>query len=275
LVALGLTTSSQLSNSRKTIESLPFIGQTFFKLLPFILLSLAFAVFYQLMPNTRVRWKAALAGGAVSGCLWHLNNMFSVIYISSALTYSKIYGSLGIIPLFLIGLYLSWLILLFGAQVAYAFQHRRTYLQERQAEKVHQRGREFLALRLMTYLGENFHQGRSAPTLTRITDDLAVSAHLACQVLAALVENNLLLEVADGEPGYAPKRPLNKITCEDILQAVRVGRGKDLPTRDEPIRELLMDEFDKIDQPQRELARSITLETLVRRALRLEEVLPV
>ena len=56
------------------------------------------------------------------------------------------------IPIFLIGLYFSWLILLFGAQVAYALQNRKMYLQERKAESVNQRGREYVAVRVMAYL---------------------------------------------------------------------------------------------------------------------------
>ena len=103
---------------------------------------------YRLMPATKVLWSAALVGGAVGGTLPQLNNLFSVIYVSRVLTYSKIYGSLGAVPIFLVGLYFSWIIILFGAQVAYAFQNRTAYVQEKQAETINQRGREFVALRM-------------------------------------------------------------------------------------------------------------------------------
>ena len=76
------------------------------------------------MPNTRVCFNAALVGGVVGGSFWYLNNVFGFLYVSRVVSNSKIYGSLGLVPVFMIGLYFSWLILLFGAQVAYAFQNR-------------------------------------------------------------------------------------------------------------------------------------------------------
>ena len=80
---------------------------------------------------------------------------------------SKIYGSLGLVPVFMIGLYFSWLILLFGAQVAYAFQNRATYLEEKQVENINQRGREFVAFRLMTLIGRRFLPGERLWELRR------------------------------------------------------------------------------------------------------------
>src|SRR5208283_5869141 len=93
---------------------------------------LAFALVYLLVPNTKVRYSAALAGGIVGGSLWHLNNLFGSLYVSHVVTNSKIYGSLGLVPVFMIGLYFSWAILLFGAQIAYAFQNRASYFEDKQ-----------------------------------------------------------------------------------------------------------------------------------------------
>src|SRR5690606_3616896 len=130
----------------------------------FTVLSIFLTLFYKLMPATSVRWDAALIGGMFGGCVLQLNNLFSVVYLSRVVTYSKVYGGLGVLPVFLVGLYFSWLILLLGAQVAYAWQNRNAYVQEKQAESINQRGREFVALRLMTYITEQFSIGNSPPT---------------------------------------------------------------------------------------------------------------
>jgi len=111
------------------------------------------------VPNTSVDWSAALYGGIVGGCLWLLNSILNALNLSKVASMSAIYGPLGIIPIFLIGLYFSWLIVLFGAQVAYAAQNRSVYLQEKKAESVHQQGREFVALRIMTLVGRAFLRG--------------------------------------------------------------------------------------------------------------------
>ena len=103
-----------------------------------LLMALAFGALYLWMPNTGVQWRAALVGGAVASLPWSLNNSLSSLYHSKVLTYNAIYGSLGALPIFLVGVYLTWLIVLFGAQVAYVYQNRKAYLQERVAGRVHQ-----------------------------------------------------------------------------------------------------------------------------------------
>ncbi|MGC8990132.1 MAG: YihY/virulence factor BrkB family protein, partial [Verrucomicrobiia bacterium] len=148
-VTIALTSGPYFEATKRFVSSFGVAGAFAFKLgmaaLPYVIWSAAFAVFYNLMPNTKVSWNASFVGGVVGGCLWQLNSEFSVLYVSRVVTNSKIYGSLGMIPVFMVGLYFAWVILLFGAQVAYAFQNRRAYLQERQAEIVNEQSKEFVA----------------------------------------------------------------------------------------------------------------------------------
>ena len=160
--ALGLAGGSQLQATKALVGKMPFVGELIFQFVPLVVLWLAFALIYLLVPNTKVRFGAAFIGGIVGGSLWHLNNVFGFLYVSRVVTNSKIYGGLGLVPVFMVGLYFSWVILLFGAQVAYAFQNRKFYLQEKLAENVNQRGREFIALRLMTLIGQRFQHGEPA-----------------------------------------------------------------------------------------------------------------
>ncbi len=142
ILVMGLAVGSQFQVAQDFIEETPVIGGLVFKMIPFFVLCGSFLLLYQLMPNTKVHWKAALVGGAVAAVLWVANGKFNALFASKVVSASKIYGSLSAIPIFLFGLYLSWTILLFGAQVSYAFQNRRAYIQEKQAESVNQRGRE-------------------------------------------------------------------------------------------------------------------------------------
>src|SRR5439155_7500124 len=153
ILVMGLAIGAQFQSVQNLLKDTPIIGGLAFKLIPFFVLCGSFTLLYELMPNTRVHWRAALVGGVVAGALWVANSNFNALFASKVVSASKIYGSLGAIPIFLFGLYLSWTILLFGAQVAYAYQNRRAYLQEKQAESVNQRGREFIALRMMTLVG--------------------------------------------------------------------------------------------------------------------------
>jgi membrane protein len=266
ILAVALNAGSQFQAVEKWVSRLPFVGQFLVGIVPFLVLSIAFAVFYQLMPNTRVRWQAALVGGVVGGCLWQLNSLFNVLYVSKVVTYTNIYGSLSLIPVFLIGLYFSWLILLFGAQVAYTFQNRKAYLQQRQAENVNEIGREFLALRIMTSIGQNFNQGATPPTAIELGQKLAVPTRLVGDVIQSLEQSGLLLEVESSETAFTLGRPLEKISCDNILQAVRQGQGKQVATREEPVRQLIEKEFQRIQEAEQTVSGGLNLASLVRAA---------
>jgi membrane protein len=258
--ALTLTTGPYLETTRALTE-IP--GVSFiFKVLPFVILSLGFATFYAVMPNTKVHFKAALVGGIIGGCLWQLNNLFSVIYFSRAVTYTNIYGSIGVLPLFLIGLYFSWLIMLFGAQVAYAFQNRGAYIQEKQAESVNQRGREFIALRLMTHIARNFLAGERPLSMVELSRQLGVPSQLSHKVLCSLVQSGLLVEVNDNDIRFSPGRPLDRINAYHVLCALRAGTGNELATSEDDSRALVRSEFERMILAEQEAGSAISLQSL-------------
>lgn len=257
---------AKIDRASQWLLQAPILGALILKLMPFVVLSIFLMLLYRLMPATKVRWEAAVVGGFVGGTLLQLNNLFNVIYISRVVTYSKIYGSLGIVPIFLVGLYFSWMIVLFGAQVAYAFQNRAAYVQERQAESINQRGREFVALRLMTFIGQRFHQGAKPPSRNSMTKHLGIPMQLACSILSPLVTVGLLIEVPGDETAYVPGRPLDQISVEDIISALRVGHGTELATSDEPARALVRQEYERIVLAEMQTAGAVTLQSLVQRA---------
>ena len=263
--AAALTSGPHLESTQKLMAKMPLIGPVIFPTLTLIVLWMAFAIFYQLVPNTKVRFNAALVGGMVGGTVWHLNNLFGFLYVSRVVSNSKIYGGLGLVPVFMAGVYFSWLILLFGAQVAYAYQNRALYLQERIAENVNQRGREFVALRLMTCIGQRFQRGLPAPTSQLMSEELSIPSRLVQQVLQTLIAAHLVIEVAGIDPGYTPARPLEQINAHHILQAMR-ARGQELHMRNEPVREEVYGEFARIQEAEKQAASSITMLALVHRA---------
>ena len=256
----------KFSAASQWLLNVPVLGFLILKLLPFVVLTFLVTFVYKLLPATRVRWDAAIAGGIVGGCLLQLNNLFNVIYLSKVVGYSKIYGSLGVIPIFLVGLYFSWLIVLFGAQVGYAYQNKAAYVQEKQAESINQRGREFVAMRMMTFVGQRFFNGLKPPTRLEFSDKLGIPSQLACQIVASLVNSKILVEVTGEECGYAPARPIEKISVEDILSALRNGQGSELATTDDAVRKLVREEYERVVISEMHTAGAVTLRDLVIRA---------
>lgn len=265
LLATVLMVSAQFQTVQQSAETLGFIGRFALKVAPLIMLSLAFMLFYQTMPNTKVQWRASLIGGIVGGLLWHLNGQFNIFFASSVVKTSKMYGTLSVLPVFLIGLYFSWLILLLGAQVAYAFQNLETYLQERACEGVNQRGREFIAFRVMTAIGLRFQNRQPPTTLNTLASELTIPTRLVHEVLQTLASANLAVSVSGIEIAYIPARPLDQISCHDILEAMRATHGQDIATRDEPARKAVFGEFQRILDAERAAASAVTLLALVNR----------
>src|SRR6185369_9319640 len=255
---------STFSPTARNLGGFAFSAQLMFL---FVLISCAFALFYKMIPNTQVNWGAALVGGLMGGSLWLMLNIFNAFQLSRVVGMSKIYGTaLAVIPIFLVGLYFSWLIVLFGAQVAYALQNRQSYLQEKKAESVNERGREYVALRIMTHLAQRFEKGAKPATGLDLAAELGVPNRLVSRVLEPLIEGRLVIEVTcPNQIAYAPARPLENITYHDILQIMRVGGGQELETCKDCSRPVVNAEFHKIQEAECQAASAVTLKELVAR----------
>lgn len=266
ILVIGLTSSTQLKSVQETLLTMPLLIGAFtdllFQFLPFVLLSMGFAVFYAVLPNTKVEWRAALVGGVVGGSLWQINNLLSVLYVSRVVANNKVYGSLGMVPVVMIGLYFSWLILLFGAQVAYSFQNRRAYFQEKQVENLDQQSREFIGLRIMVEIGRRFLAGEKPPTGTALSEFLGVPTRMAGRILSSLVGARLLAESQQGEIAYLPARPLEQITCHDVLQALRTAKNGGVATRDDVMRERVRGHYEGFQSAEKATAANVTLASL-------------
>ena len=228
-----------------------------------LLMGLALGALYLWMPNIRVRWQAAMVGGFVGSALWTLNNNLSSLYHSKVLTYNAIYGSLGALPIFLVGVYFTWMIVLFGAQVAYVYQNRKAYLQERIAGRVHQQAREFAAVRLMARIAARFMTGETPASSALLGEQLGIPPKLCKELLRTLVQARLLSETNGAEPGYLPARTLDQLTVYHVLASIRRGAGSDLATVADAQRPRVAKVLDEVWSAGDSKADQITLQELV------------
>ena len=225
LLAMYMTGRSEFSSFVGKLSVAPGFEKLLLNVAPFIVLWMGFSLGYALMPNTQVRPKAAIWGGIFGGTLWQLNNLLSTLYVSRVITYSKIYGAIGIIPVLLVGLYFSWLIVLLGAQVSYATQNIQSYLQQRASERIDQERRELLACRVVLMACQHFLRGLEPPSLQEIADGLGASPQWLNRLVHRLTEGGVLSEVSGDAPGLLPARPPEAITVADVLHVVRTHNG--------------------------------------------------
>ena len=118
----------------------------------------------------------------------------------------------------------------------------------------------------MTCIGQRFVRGEPPPGLMEISEGLAVPTRLVQQIMQTLCAARLVTETAGAEPAYLPARPLEAITCHDILLAMRATQGQELATREEPARAEVYGEFHRIEEAERQAASAVTMLALVNRA---------
>ncbi len=227
--ALGITASVMNFEVVRGLLTIGVLGQTVevaSRLMPYVLVSAAFTFVYMFVPNTAVRFVPALIGGVAGGIAGQSAGWAFAAFVASTNTYSAVYSSLAILILFMIWLYLSWLIMLFGASVAFYVQ-RPEYLYAQGGEpRLSNRMRERLGLSVMSLMAGRFLAGRPMPSLAEFSRLLGAPMHTLQIVLDALERQGLVTQSADDPPAYLPTRDLSLISVTRVLEIVRAA-GED------------------------------------------------
>jgi membrane protein len=176
-----------------------------------------FSVLYVIVPNTKVRLGAAAAGGLAAGLAWEVAKWGYTFFIAKFFRYHAIYGSVAAVPIFLLWLFVSWAILLFGARLAFIVQYAST-LMKRAPHPTSKTGREILAGQALLAVARAFDLGERPPDGGDVATALGVEAEDAGEAVAVLKQANLLVNVSEG--GLVPARPLERITLDDVRRAV-------------------------------------------------------
>jgi membrane protein len=227
--ALGLTATVMNIETVRGVLAIDVLGQVvqlLSRLVPYLLIIGAFTFVYLFMPNARVRLGPALVGGIVGGIAWQSAGWVFAVFIAGSGNYAAIYASFAILILFMIWLYLSWLVLLFGASVAFYVQHPE-YLYMRGGEpRLSNRMRERLGLSVMDLVTRRFLAGDAAPSQLDLTRTLQVPTHVLAVVLDALQARGLMVASAEEIPTYLPARDPARILVAEVLDTVRAA-GED------------------------------------------------
>jgi len=222
VVVLGLFTALSDTRLAHWLATHPPFGQLLAVLgrtAPYVVVMGVFSFLYTFVPNTRVHAKAAIVGGVVAGLLWAASGaLFTQIVVASTRMVA-IYAGFAIFLVTLIWVYLSWIILLIGAQLSFYVQNPR-YLRAGQAQiRLTSRLRERLALSVMYVVGKSFVEGGRAWNLKDLAEKLEVPSSALTSVTDSLEKAGLIL-VTEKEQ-LVPGRALDQIDTHAILTAVR------------------------------------------------------
>jgi membrane protein len=185
---------------------------------------LLFFVIYKTMPTVQVRNRAAITAALVAGTVWELGAKTGLLlYLKYAAGPQKLYGNLALIPILMLWIWLSWIIVLFGAELSYVIQHMKTLTQDwfdRQQTARFLRG-DVAALAVATEVGRRFASAEEPPTRQELSDALGSSESDAGEMVRVLQEAGLIrpAERRDGQKGYQPSRPLEQISAASVAEA--------------------------------------------------------
>lgn len=222
--ALGLTGTMMNIDAVRGLMALPALGDVFqalTQLVPYLLVIAAFTFVYLFIPNTRVRFWPALAGGVAGGVVWQTAGWLFATFVASSGQYAAIYSGFAILILFMIWLYVSWLVLLFGASVAFYVQHPEYLYLGAGEPRLSSRVRERLALSVMTLVTQRFLSGERPLSMPDFTRLLAVPMHVLERLIDALENRQLLIPSGDNPPSYLMVRDPSTTRLAEVLAAVR------------------------------------------------------
>lgn len=269
LAAVSISTSLQSQTLVLKLLETAYVGEALlllFKLIPFVVMWAAFIFLYLFMPNTRVRIQAALVGGIAGGTLWQLLQWGYVHFQVGVGKYNAIYGTMAALPIFIVWLYLSWMIVLFGVELTYAVQNIGTMRQDLGTEKINFSCRQRLALTILMLTGEAFYRGESAWSRERIGEDLKLPPRVVSELLDDMVHLNLMAVLCDEsgeELRYQPGRALDALTVQDLFQELRED-GASYPQNFRlPTREFVGELEVKIQQAEEGVLGALTVQDLV------------
>ena len=189
------------------------------KLTPYLLITSVFTFLYIYMPNTKVQFRSALIGGVAAGSAWASIGVIFATFIVFSTRTQLIYSGFAVAITTLIWLYVNWLILLMGAQLAFYHQNPAYLRIGRREPRLSNAMRERLALNVMYLVGNAFRDGTSSETVRSLAQHMKMPSVTLTPIIEGLEAEHLLMTTES--ENLIPGRELSRIRLRDILAVVR------------------------------------------------------
>jgi membrane protein len=235
LIAFTITASMSSEAVMLKLGEAAFVYKALLKLLPFISTTIAIFFLFTFVPNTTVHPRPAIISAIVTALLWLV---WQILYVNLQVGVAKsnaIYGTFASVPIFLAWLYVSWVIILLGAELCFALQNYATYDLERSAGTANNRARIMLAFSITLQAGQSFLRGDTLFNANDFAQRHRIPIRLINELIRLMVRGGLMLEAANHEACFVLRKPLEDITLKQIVDLVnhdgtgpeRFGFGSD------------------------------------------------
>jgi membrane protein len=192
----------------------------FLSLLPYVSMWVLLTLVYVMMPNTKIPLRSGILAGIAAGTIYQVIQTIYIKFQIGAASYGAIYGSLAALPLLLVWLQLSWMILLFGAEIAFANEHYETFGFQPDYSRLSISSKKLLVLKIFHLLVKKFSKGEKPFSAAQIAYALEIPVRLVRHLLYELTNVGLVVEIATGtksEVAFQPGKTIENITFKYAL----------------------------------------------------------
>jgi membrane protein len=218
--------STQLRTIDQRIAILGYLSPLIFfilKLAPYILIWVLFTLIYVIMPNIKVNLRSALIAGIIAGSIFQLTQWVYIHFQIGVSNYGAIYGSFAALPLFLMWMQISWLIVLFGAEISFSDQNIELYELETETTHISPYAKRIVSLLIAHRIIQNFKNGELPLNAIELSKELKLPIQLVRNILADLMKAHIVSEVNTEKPkvfAYQPAQYIERLSIKYVLNAL-------------------------------------------------------
>lgn len=224
--SISVYLATQLDTIAKQIEIIGYISPYLmfvFKFIPYLLIWILFSLLYIIMPNTKVSYQSGIIAGIIAGSIFVVTQWVYIDFQVGVTKYNAIYGSFAALPLFLIWIQLSWLIVLFGAEVSFANQNADIYEFEAETDLISQYSKRTLSLLIVNAIVKRFEKGEEPLTALELSTHLKIPVRLMRVLLNHLIQCRILSETIDSKTkstAYQPAQHIDNLTVSYVINSL-------------------------------------------------------
>jgi len=232
--AVTIFISSAANHVLPVDNSFYLLGSAFkilIELIPYVLIWSLFTFIYMAIPNTKVKFKHALVAGIIAGSCFNFLEWGYFAFQFGAAKTNAIYGSFAAVPLFLVWVQGSWIIVLFGCEIAFSSQNVDRYMYEKEVNSISAAHKRKIGLVILLHLNRKFNKGRKPLNTAELCEITKLPIRLIRTILDELIEAKLIAESLDenNDATYLPARDLNSMKYSEIIEVIDDAGSSDVP----------------------------------------------
>jgi len=217
------------------------------------------------LPNTKVPFRSGILGALAAGTIFQIVQWVYIKFQIGITKYGAIYGSFAALPLFLIWLQMSWMIILFGAEIAHANEHYETFGFHPDYSRISPSSKKLLILRIFHLLVEKFSKGEKPLDIKQIAQTLQIPLRLVRQLLNELLDAGLVVEVSKGRRGewaFQPAKTIEGMTLKVVLEAYEQRGDSFLPHSDSDQAQRILQYLKEIEEAMERCPGNVQLKEI-------------